>query len=33
VVEEERAKKAKYSEIYEKVLARIASLEKLSGKA
>jgi valyl-tRNA synthetase len=33
VVEEERAKKAKYSEIYEKVLARIANLEKLSGKA
>ncbi|HEY8349115.1 MAG TPA: valine--tRNA ligase [Clostridia bacterium] len=33
VVEEERAKKAKYSEMYEKVLARIASLEKLGGKA
>ena len=33
VVEEERAKKAKYSEMHEKVLARIASLEKLSGKA
>ena len=33
VVEEERAKKAKYSEMYEKVLARIASLEKLRGKA
>ncbi|HOQ07048.1 MAG TPA: valine--tRNA ligase [Clostridiales bacterium] len=33
VVEEERAKKAKYSEMYEKVLARIANLEKLSGKA
>jgi valyl-tRNA synthetase len=33
VVEEERAKKAKYGEMYEKVLARIASLKKLSGKA
>ena len=32
VVEEERAKKLKYSEMYEKVLARIAS-QKLSGKA